>query len=250
MHSTDSNDRFAALPGLVELQMTPLFISCCPLGLHDTHVDGLQEGGHEKVWAASRLNPRTEEMCPLAFHLAAHSALYPVLPLVSVDGGATPTSANPAGLCACPGQYLYPTGLFPASHTTTLRKRTVSFPGEALWRTLPSFFVDPSSILFAKRWMRRVLPLPIEEQAREMGASFFQCRPLPHIARPVSSQVPRTAWSLCACGTRGCVCGPFSLNTSTSFYSSRCLILYHFWTMCRKELKINLGIQFQQTKFW
>ena len=138
----------------------------------------------------------------------------------------------------------------PLTQPLSDRKRTVSFPGEALWRTLPSFFVDPSSILFAKRWMRRVLPLPIEEQAREMGASFFQCRPLPHIARPVSSQVPRTAWSLCACGTRGCVCGPFSLNTSTSFYSSRCLILYHFWTMCRKELKINLGIQFLQTKFW
>ena len=138
----------------------------------------------------------------------------------------------------------------PLTHSVSDRKVTVSFAGEALWRTLPSFFVDPTSILFAKRWVRRVLPLPIEEQAREMGASFFQCRPLPHIARPVSLQVPRTAWFLCTCGTRGCVCGPFSLNISSSFYSSRCLILYHFWTMCREELKINLGIKFQQTKFW
>ena len=137
----------------------------------------------------------------------------------------------------------------PLTHLFSDRKVTVSFPGEALWCTLPSFFVDPTSILFAKRWVRGVLPLPIEEQAREMGASFFQCCPLPHIARPMSFQVPRTAWSLCTCQTRGCVCGSFCLNISSSFYSSRCLILYHFWTMCREELKIISGIQFQQIKF-
>lgn len=124
------------------------------------------------------------------------------------------------------------------------RKVTVSFPEEAVWGTLPSFFVDPTSILFAKRWVRRVLPLPVEEQAREMGASFLQCRSLPHTARPVSLQVPRTAWSLCTCQTRGCVCGPFSLNISSSFYSTRYLILYCVWTMCREEVKINLWIQF------
>ena len=35
----------------------------------------------------------------------------------------------------------------PLTHSVSDRKVTVSFAGEALWRTLPSFFVDPTSIL-------------------------------------------------------------------------------------------------------
>ena len=204
--------------------MTPLFIQCYPLGFHDIRVDGLQEGGPEKDWAASRLHSLTEEMCPLAFHLASCSLCpFPSLPLVSDDGWSCPHLSSPTWALCLSWAVVLPSRTLPnLSHTRSQIERWyVSFPEEALWGTLPSFFVDPTLILFAKCWVKRVLPLPVEEQTREMGASFLQCSPLPHTARPVSLQLPRTAWSLCTCQTRGCVCGPFSLNISSSFYSNQ-----------------------------
>ena len=132
----------------------------------------------------------------------------------------------------------------PLTHLLSDRKVTVSFPEEALWGTLPSFFVDPTSILFAKRWVKRVLPLPVEDQTREMGASFLSVALCP------------TQLDLCPCSYLGLpdLCAlvklgavsvvPFLWISLHLFILTRCLISYCIWTMCREEVKINLGIQF------
>ena len=105
--------------------MTPPFIQCYPLGFHDIRVDGLLEGGQEKDWAASRLHSLTEEMCPLAFHLASRSLCpFPSLPLVSDDGWSCPHLSSPSWALCLPWAVVLPSRTLPnLSHTCSQIER-------------------------------------------------------------------------------------------------------------------------------
>lgn len=122
------------------------------------------EGGSgRKVWAARHLNPPTEEMCPFAFQSATHFCPLPVLPLVSVDGGATPISANPAELCAALDSTFTQRDSSQPHYTCSQIERWLCHSQGKLWCTLPSFFVDPTSILLPNAGWEESYHCPLEE---------------------------------------------------------------------------------------